>query len=152
MRALCEKKLTMSVAESCTGGLIGAAITAVPGSSEVFFGGVISYGVSVKQKLLGVSDETLSAFGVVSERCAAEMAEGARRAADTDIAVSVTGVAGPGGGSEKTPVGTVCFGVSTASFTAAFTCSFDADAGREGVREEAVLTAVNAAIVAAESF
>lgn len=147
-----EKKLTVSCAESCTGGLIGAAITAVPGSSEVFLGGVISYAVSVKQKVLGVSGDTVERFGVVSEQCAAEMARGVKNALKSDIAVSVTGIAGPGGGSETTPVGTVCFGVAAGKDTYAHTCHFNADAGRECVREAAVIEALRALQSAADKF
>lgn len=149
---LSEKKLTVATAESCTGGLIGAAITAVTGSSEVFYGGVISYDVGVKTKLLGVSEDTVRQYGVVSEQCAAEMARGAASAIGADIAVSVTGVAGPGGGSEKTPVGTVCFGVAAGDSVYAFTRRFDAAAGREGVRADAVLEALGAAAAAANEL
>lgn len=102
-----------ATAESCTGGGIGATITAVPGSSEVFQGGVISYSNNVKEGVLGVSGETLSRHGAVSSQCAAAMAEGARRLTHSDIAVSVTGIAGPGGGSPEKPVGLVWFGLAT---------------------------------------
>ena len=90
--------LTCATAESCTGGGVGAAITAVPGSSAVFAGGVISYSNDVKERVLGVRAETLATVGAVSSETAAQMAEGARRLLKTDLAVSLTGIAGPDGG------------------------------------------------------
>jgi len=113
LRAFAEKKKTLCAAESCTGGMIGAMITAVPGASAVFWGSVVSYANEVKMRALGVKEETLAACGAVSEETAREMAEGARRLCGADAAVSVTGIAGPGGGSAEKPVGTVCFAVST---------------------------------------
>lgn len=141
---LSKKGLRAACAESCTGGMIGAAITSVPGSSKVFLGGVISYDVSVKTGLLGVSENTLERFGVVSPECAAEMACGAVAAMDADIAVSVTGLAGPDGGSDELPVGTVCFGIATKNGCDSFTKFFDGTSGREGVRQAAVLEALEA--------
>jgi PncC family amidohydrolase len=106
--------LKCATAESCTGGGIGAAITSAPGASEVFLGGVISYANEVKRDVLGVSQATLDSVGAVSGETAAQMAEGARRLLKADLAVSVTGVAGPGGGTPEKPVGLVWFGVATA--------------------------------------
>ena len=103
---------TCATAESCTGGGIGAAITAVPGSSEVYLGGVVSYSNDVKAGVLGVKRETLESFGAVSGECAAEMAEGAQRLTGADVAVSVTGIAGPGGATPGKPVGLVWFGLA----------------------------------------
>lgn len=147
-----EKKLTASTAESCTGGLVGAAVTAVPRSSEVFLGGVISYAVDVKEKVLHVSDATVEKYGVVSEQCAAEMAVGAAALVGADIAVSVTGIAGPGGGTDVTPVGTVCFGVSCKGIVKCFTHHFDASGGRESVREAAAAEALRAILDAARNL
>lgn len=102
--------VTVGFAESCTGGLLSAALTQIAGSSSVFMGSVISYSNEVKRRSLGVREDTLIAEGAVSEACASEMALGAREALEIDWAVSVTGIAGPGGGSPHKPVGTVCFG------------------------------------------
>ena len=104
--------LRLGCAESCTGGLIAQRITQRPGVSSCFAGGVVAYENEVKRGLLQVRSETLSAFGAVSEECAAEMAAGARSALRCDWAVSTTGVAGPGGGSPEKPVGLVCFAIA----------------------------------------
>ena len=108
----CEKKISIATAESCTGGLIGAAITSIPGSSTPFKGGIIAYNNSVKNKLLGVPAGMIHKYGAVSREVARAMAIGAIEAVNVDIAVSVTGVAGPGGGSEEKPVGTVWMGLA----------------------------------------
>jgi len=102
-----EKNLTIATAESCTGGLIGAAITATAGSSSVFHGGIIAYHNDVKISQLSVNSKTLESHGAVSEVVAKQMAKGCRERLGVDIAISVTGVAGPGGGSVEKPVGTV---------------------------------------------
>lgn len=104
---------TCATAESCTGGMIGSLITAVPGSSDVYLGGVVSYANSVKENVLGVSNNTLESFGAVSGECAREMALGVKKITNADIAVSVTGIAGPGGATEDKPVGLVWFGLAT---------------------------------------
>lgn len=112
MSLLRDRGKTVSVAESCTGGLIGASITDVPGSSEVFLGGVVSYNNSAKESILGVGHDTLSEHGAVSERTAREMAEGAVRIFGSDYAVAVTGIAGPGGATDTKPVGLVYIAVA----------------------------------------
>lgn len=106
-RLLTEQGLTVAVAESCTGGLIAHRLTNVSGSSAYFIGGVVAYSNQVKERVLGVSGETLTAYGAVSEACAREMARGARRLFGTDVAISSTGIAGPTGGTAEKPVGLV---------------------------------------------
>jgi len=106
-RLLTEQGLTIAVAESCTGGLIAHRLTNVSGSSTYFVGGVVAYSNEVKERVLGVSSETLSSYGAVSEECAREMARGARHLLDTDVAISSTGIAGPTGGTPQKPVGLV---------------------------------------------
>jgi PncC family amidohydrolase len=105
--------LTLGVAESCTGGLIGHRLTEVPGSSTYFLGGIVSYAYEIKQRLLGVSQETLERHGAVSAEVALEMARGVRRTLGTDIGLSVTGIAGPTGGTPEKPVGLVYIALST---------------------------------------
>ena len=139
--------LTCATAESCTGGGVGSAITAVPGSSAVFAGGVISYSNEVKRDVLGVKPETLAAVGAVSSETAAQMAEGARRLLKTNLAVSLTGIAGPDGGSEEKPVGLVWFGLATASGVRPEKAIFRGDRAR--VREQAVVHALGMLTVAA---
>ena len=107
-----EKGLVLATAESCTGGMIGEILTSVPGASEVYCGGVISYTNHVKEHVLGVRNETLEKYNAVSVNTAIEMARGAKQLTGADVAVSVTGFAGPGGGTDTIPVGTVCFGLA----------------------------------------
>lgn len=132
--------MTLATAESCTGGGIGAALTAVPGSSAVYKGGVISYTNEIKTALLGVSVETLEKYGAVSSQVASEMASGARKLLDSDIAVSVTGLAGPGGDSFGNPVGTVYIGYEDAQ------CSITNRYMFTGDRGEVRLQAIEAAL------
>ncbi|MGI6119330.1 MAG: competence/damage-inducible protein A [Desulfosporosinus sp.] len=108
-----NKQLTIATAESCTGGLLGAALTQEPGSSGFYLGGVISYSNSLKKELLGVSKESLLKYGAVSEEVAKEMAAGIRAKAGADLAISTTGIAGPDGGSDQKPVGLVYVGLAT---------------------------------------
>lgn len=107
LRLCRERHLTIGTAESCTGGLLGARLTAIPGSSDVVRGGVVSYHNDLKRELLGVGAAALDQYGAVSEEVVRQMAAGSRRVAGSDIGLAITGVAGPGGGSEEKPVGTV---------------------------------------------
>lgn len=135
--ALCRAEgLRLATAESCTGGLIAALLTAIPGSSEVFERGFVTYSNAAKTGLLGVRPATLAAVGAVSEEVAREMAEGALRASAADLALSVTGIAGPGGGSAEKPVGLVWFGLARRGGTWAARRLFGG--GRAEVREAAM--------------
>ena len=117
VKLLREKGKNIALAESCTGGYIAKRITDVPGSSEVFEYGIVSYSNDVKMKLLGVRSETIEQYTEVSEQTAAEMAEGVRRLSGADIGISVTGISGPGGGTEDKPVGLAYIGFSHADGT-----------------------------------
>jgi competence/damage-inducible protein CinA-like protein len=112
------RKLTLALAESCTGGLVGHRITNVPGSSAYFLGGAEVYSNRAKEQVLGVPGATLAAHGAVSEETAAAMADGARRLFGADLAVAITGIAGPDGGTAERPVGTVCFALADGAETA----------------------------------
>ena len=111
-RSLKDRHLTLALAESCTGGLLAHHITLIAGSSDYFLGAVVAYANKVKREILQVSGQTLKSFGAVSEQTAREMALGARKITGADLALSVTGIAGPGGGSADKPVGTVCFAIA----------------------------------------
>lgn len=132
---------TLVTAESCTGGSIGAALTAVPGSSNVYKGGIISYTNWVKHHLLGVDEAMLETVGAVSAPVAEAMARGAREALQADVAVSVTGLAGPGGDEFGNPVGTVFIGYCDESIALSRHFCFSGD--RETVRQAAIEAALD---------
>ena len=137
LNACRNRSLRIATAESCTGGLVSARITCVPGSSDAFDRGFVTYSNAAKREMLGVRSETISEFGAVSENTALEMAEGALARSNADIAVSITGVAGPGA-SERKPEGRVCFGLSRkGAATLTETREFGL-IGREQVRAESV--------------
>lgn len=138
--SLTERKLTVAVAESCTGGLLGHRLTNVAGSSVYFLGGIIAYAYDAKEHLLGVRHNTLYEHGAVSEETVREMARGARHALRADIGVAVTGIAGPGGGLPDKPVGTVWIGLSARD--ADLAQEFWWDAGRVGNKERSAEAAL----------
>ncbi len=133
--------LSLAAAESCTGGMVGAALTSVPGSSSVFLGSVVAYADEVKMSQLDVPPGLLAQYGAVSEETARAMAEGARDRLGADIAISITGIAGPGGGTPDKPVGTVWFGVAVGAGSRAVMRRFGGD--RAGVRARATIFALD---------
>lgn len=139
---------TVATAESCTGGLVAGALTAVAGSSAVVDRGFVTYSNAAKSEMLGVPSETIDANGAVSEPVARAMAAGARVTAGVDLAVSITGIAGPGGGSEEKPVGLVHFGCAGPDGIVHEVRRFG-DIGREQVRLESVRVALRLLLAAA---
>ena len=138
--ALINRKMTMCTAESCTGGGIANLITAIPGSSVWFDRAYVTYSNQAKISMLGVETRTLEQYGAVSEQVAREMALGALKHSGTNIAVSVTGVAGPGGGTAQKPVGMVCFGATNGDIVESSTQHFKGD--RDAVRTASVKFAI----------
>jgi len=134
---LIEKGASVSTAESCTGGLIAAALTSVAGSSAVVHGGFVTYANEAKVSMLGVRPETLETFGAVSEQTAREMAEGAWERTGTAFSISVTGIAGPDGGTPGKPVGLVWFGLA-ASRGIFSRCMYFKQDQRDAIRQSAV--------------
>ena len=143
LEQLRARNQTLAVAESCTGGGVGSALTAIPGSSDVFLGGVIAYANRIKQDLLQVPSELLEQEGAVSAAVAQAMAEGARRQLGTDWGVAVTGVAGPGGGSDSKPVGLVHFAVAGPDGTSHLERRYGDRRGRDWIRGLSVGDALN---------
>lgn len=138
---LIARKQMIVTAESCTGGLIAGALTDVPGSSAAVFGGYVTYANEAKSGMIGVDRELIRAHGAVSEQVARAMAEGALKTSGAAVAIAVTGVAGPGGGTEGKPVGLVHFAYADVSKTVHMEKRFG-DVGRQAVREETVRTAL----------
>ena len=139
-QALAARNQFLVTAESCTGGGVGAAVTAVPGSSGWYERGFITYTNTAKREMLGVSEATLQRHGAVSEATAREMAEGALRHSRAQVGVAVTGVAGPSGGTPAKPVGMVCFAWAGSGDTVAVTRRFTGD--RQAVRRQSVACAL----------
>ena len=141
-----RKGYRFSCAESCTGGLLASKITMVPGASAVFPGSIVSYENAIKHKLLFVPDLVLDTVGAVSAPCALAMAQGVRQQMDALFAVSITGIAGPGGATPTKPVGTVYFGFSTPGHNRAYLRNFEGN--REEVRLQSVVFALRLLLIA----
>ena len=139
-----QKGLTLATAESCTGGLLSHRITEIAGSSAYFLGGVTAYAYEAKEQLLQVKHDTLVNYGAVSEETVLEMANGVRKVLSADIGVSVSGIAGPGGGLPNKPVGTVWFGVSAAEQSWAKVFHFQGN--RSGIKQQSASAAMLAVI------
>lgn len=137
-QALKERGLMLAMAESCTGGMVAEAITSIPGSSAWFDRGFVTYSNAAKIDMLDVSAKTLEEFGAVSEQTAAEMAIGALKNSAAQIAGSITGIAGPDGGTPAKPVGTVCFAWASHS-TQTSTCTRRFEGDRKSVRQQAAI-------------
>ena len=135
VKFLCDKNKTVTFAESCTGGLVAKKLTDVSGASECFECSFVTYSNAKKTKLIGVSEETLKSFGAVSWQTAHEMCEGAKKAADADIGIGLTGIAGPTGGTPEKPVGLVFVGFCTNDLHSVFRLMLDGD--RDTVRDKA---------------
>lgn len=136
--------LTLATAESCTGGLLGHWITNVPGSSDYYLGGVISYSNEIKTYLLGVQEETLEKYGAVSRETVLEMAQGARLTLDAHLALAISGIAGPTGGTPEKPVGTVWIALSDSRTDLAWQYQFSGD--RQEIKEKSARAALEHAI------
>ncbi|WP_299345435.1 CinA family protein [uncultured Maritalea sp.] len=138
---LTSKRLTLATAESCTGGLIAGALTAIPGSSNVIHGGFVTYSNRAKSEMLGIDPDLIEEYGAVSKQVACAMAKGAQKETRTSLAVAVTGIAGPSGGSADKPVGLVHFACSDGKKSSHIVRKFG-DIGREEIREETVRVAL----------
>ena len=134
---LAERGWQITFAESCTGGLLCASLVDLPSASSVLSESYVTYANEAKVRLVGVAEETLKSYGAVSEQTAAEMAKGAAMRANAQVAVSVSGIAGPTGGTKEKPVGTVCFGFFIDGTVSTFTCRFG-ELGRSEVRQASV--------------
>lgn len=149
LAALKAAGMTIATAESCTGGLIAGALTAIPGSSDVVYGGYVTYADEAKIAMIGVPFALLRQFGAVSREVAEAMADGALATAGTHMAVAVTGIAGPDGGSPEKPVGLVHFAVATEAGTTHLSRVFPGD--RDTVRHATVVEALKLVLKAARS-
>lgn len=135
-----QSGITLSICESCTGGMLSSTLTSVPGSSQYFQGSIIAYANEVKTRLVGVRKSTLEQHGAVSKQAAQEMAQGVRNRLQTDIGLSITGIAGPSGGTRMKPVGRVYIGLATAKQVSVYTYTFHGS--RKSVRKQSCLCAL----------
>lgn len=140
IQELTQKNQTISFAESCTGGRIAAAFTAISGASEVLHGSCVTYSNEIKHLWLGVSHEVLENYGAVSQPCVSQMLEGIQRLAGSDYAIAVSGIAGPTGGTKLKPVGTVYIGLQTPFSQEIFHCNFAGE--RDAVQEQSTVFAI----------
>ncbi len=143
-KLLTERNITLATAESCTGGLLGNTITDVPGASKYYLGGIIAYSNEIKIKLLKVKKGTIERYGAVSEQCAREMVLGVAKLFNAHMAISTTGIAGPGGGTADKPVGTVFIGIYSQGTTKIYKHKFSGT--RREIKEKIVNSAINHAI------
>ena len=137
---LSQQQQTVTCAESCTGGRIAAALTAVPGASAVLHGTVVTYANTIKHRWLGVKESTLETYGAVSRECVDEMLSGVLEMADADCAIAVSGIAGPAGGTPDKPVGTVYIGIRTPKTSTVYHNVFKGD--RESIQDQSVVFAI----------
>ena len=137
---LTERNQTITFAESCTGGRIVTAFTAISGASNILHGSCVTYSNNIKHLWLGVDEEVLEKFGAVSQPCVAQMLEGIQRLAGSDYAIAVSGIAGPTGGTELKPVGTVYIGLQTPFSQEVFHCNFSGT--REAIQEQSTVFAI----------
>ncbi len=140
IKKLASKKQTISFAESCTGGRIAAAFTAVSGASAVLHGSMVTYSNAIKHTWLGVETKVLDTYGAVSSQCVEQMLTGIQKASDCDFALAVSGIAGPTGGTDAKPVGTVYIGVRTPTSQKVYHCLFEGD--RSSVQEQSTAFAI----------
>jgi len=140
IKKLASQKQTVSFAESCTGGRIAAAFTSIPGASAVLDGSVVTYSNAIKHTWLGVENEVLENYGAVSSQCVSQMLEGIKNLSGADYALAVSGIAGPDGGTEEKPVGTVYIGLQTPFSQEVFQCFFQGQ--REHIQEQSTAFAI----------
>jgi len=140
IQKLAEKKQTISFAESCTGGRLAAVFTAISGASAVLNGSMVTYSNDIKHSWLGVDNEILDTHGAVSSQCVSQMLDGIQKASSADYALAVSGIAGPTGGSDEKPVGTVYIGLQTPSTQGVFKCFFEGD--RDSIQEQSTAFAI----------
>ncbi|WP_300378012.1 CinA family protein [Brachyspira sp.] len=141
VQLLINRKLKITSAESCTGGLFASSITSVSGSSECFEGSFVTYSNEIKNKMINVKEETLNKYGAVSEECVLEMSENSRKIMESDISIAISGIAGPSGGTDEKPVGLVWICLASKGYIKAYKNIFKGD--RNLVREQSVLFALN---------